>query len=316
MGDIVTSGDGELLEISNGSTAHTSKEDASGPRNVNTVVFGQEYEFEAWYGCSYYSNLDNARKKASTPGPIIDKLYVCNRCFKYTLDGSLMGQHLLLCAASFSPKGRLVYQYNQFSIREVDGAKDKLYCQLLCLFSKLFLDTKSVCFAVDRFTFYVLIHHSSAKSEQAVGFFSKEKLSWDQNNLACVAVFPPFQGQGLGQILIEFSYELSIIDGVLGSPERPLSKSGKRSYLLFWRSSIARALSRIDCQSGVSIDDLSHATGIRQDDIVEALVSLKALHKGDNSLWSIDKAVIIAWAAENKINLNRPSLIDVNYISL
>lgn len=55
---------------------------------------------------------------------------------------------------------------------------------------------------------------------QVVGFFSKEKLSWDNNNLACICVFPPWQKQGLAQVLIAASYELGRKDGRMGGPEK------------------------------------------------------------------------------------------------
>ncbi len=55
---------------------------------------------------------------------------------------------------------------------------------------------------------------------QVVGFFSKEKLSWDNNNLACIVIFPPWQRKGLGKILMTVSYELSRAEGRMGGPER------------------------------------------------------------------------------------------------
>jgi len=55
---------------------------------------------------------------------------------------------------------------------------------------------------------------------QVVGFFSKEKMSWDNNNLACILVFPPWQKQGLGQILMGASYEMSRREERLGGPEK------------------------------------------------------------------------------------------------
>lgn len=56
--------------------------------------------------------------------------------------------------------------------------------------------------------------------EQVVGFFSKEKMSWDSNNVACILVFPPFQRRGVGQTLMGVSYELSKQEGRLGGPEK------------------------------------------------------------------------------------------------
>lgn len=188
------------------------------------------------------------------------------------------------------------------------------------MFAKLFLDTKSIYFAVDKFKFYVLIHHISSKSEQAVGFFSKEKLSWDENNLACILIFPPFQGQGLGQMLIEFSYQLSILEGVVGSPEKPLSEYGRNSYYLYWCTAIFRVLPALSEQNShsVSIDELATATGIRQDDVVDALRTMSALQMRKQSagdpIWAISKANIEAWISARNVRLK--PLIDLNYISL
>jgi len=42
------------------------------------------------------------------------------------------------------------------AVFEVDGSKHKIYCQSLCLLSKLFLDHKTLYYDVDQFLFYVL----------------------------------------------------------------------------------------------------------------------------------------------------------------
>lgn len=39
---------------------------------------------------------------------------------------------------------------------QVDGKKNKVYCQSLCLLSKLFLDHKTLYYDVDPFLFYIL----------------------------------------------------------------------------------------------------------------------------------------------------------------
>jgi GNAT superfamily N-acetyltransferase len=98
------------------------------------------------------------------------------------------------------------------------------------LFAKLFLDTKSVFYDVTTFRYYVLVLTDSQNAErQVVGFFSKEKMSWDNNNVACILVFPPWQKRGLGQLLMGVSYELSRREGRLGGPEKrekpPFTKS-------------------------------------------------------------------------------------------
>ena len=60
----------------------------------------------------------------------------------------------------------------------------------------------------------------SNPSMTVVGFFSKEKLSWDSNNLACIVVFPPWQRSGYGQMLMAASYVIGKREGRLGGPER------------------------------------------------------------------------------------------------
>jgi GNAT superfamily N-acetyltransferase len=84
-----------------------------------------------------------------------------------------------------------------------------------------------VFYDVSTFLYYLLAYTDPSIPEakpQVVGFFSKEKLSWDNNNLACILVFPPWQKRGLGQVLMGASYELSKCDGRLGGPE-------KRAYI-------------------------------------------------------------------------------------
>ena len=95
-----------------------------------------------------------------------------------------------------------------------------MFCECLSLFAKLFLDTKSVCYDVEGFLFYILAEQLPDGKSHVVGFFSKERCSWDQNNLACLSVFPPFQKRGLGKLLIAFSYELSKREKKIGSPEK------------------------------------------------------------------------------------------------
>jgi histone acetyltransferase HTATIP len=93
-----------------------------------------------------------------------------------------------------------------------------------------------VFYDVTTFLYYLLVAHEPVPSVplptdgedgrgrsgrgQVVGFFSKEKMSWDNNNLACILVFPPWQKQGLGQILMGASYEMSRREGRLGGPEK------------------------------------------------------------------------------------------------
>lgn len=192
-----------------------------------------------------------------------------------------------------------VEDQGEWSIWEVDGEEEGLFCQNLSLFAKLFLDNKSVFFDVIGFKYYLLVHtaprppHPPASEgatdegeageeaqplppkHQIVGFFSKEKLSWDNNNLACILIFPPWQRKGLGALLMGVSYEISRREGVVGGPEKPISDLGKRGYKRFWAGEIAAWLLGLDTTGGdeviVDAEECSQATWIVPEDCLAVL---------------------------------------------
>lgn len=192
-----------------------------------------------------------------------------------------------------------VEDQGEWSIWEVDGEEEGLFCQNLSLFAKLFLDNKSVFFDVVGFKYYLLVHTapraprspspqgSADKGDedeaaqalplkhQIVGFFSKEKLSWDNNNLACILIFPPWQRKGLGALLMGVSYEISRREGVVGGPEKPISDLGKRGYKRFWAVEIASWLLGLDTTGDeevvVDAEECSQATWIVPEDCLAVL---------------------------------------------
>jgi GNAT superfamily N-acetyltransferase len=88
------------------------------------------------------------------------------------------------------------------------------------------------------FLFYVVIEQDSTFA----GYFSKEYGETVEHNLSCILVLPHCQRKGYGKFLIEFSYTLSKLEGRKGTPERPLSDLGFRSYVVFWAIRIIRYL--------------------------------------------------------------------------
>jgi GNAT superfamily N-acetyltransferase len=97
----------------------------------------------------------------------------------------------------------------------------QLFCQNLCQFAKFFLDTKSVVYETMGFRFYIhTVPNPTSGRRHVTGFFSKEKKSWDDYNLACILVLSPYHRQGIGKTLIAFSYELSRREKKMGSPEK------------------------------------------------------------------------------------------------
>merc|ERR1712018_430056 len=134
-----------------------------------------------------------------------------------------------------------------------------------------FLDHKTLYFDVEPFLFYVLTKQTPEGAE-ILGYYSKEKESADGNNLACILTFPPYQRKGYGKLLISFSYELSKREGLVGSPEKPLSDLGKLSYRSYWSWVLLEILR--DFRGTLSIKDLSSMTSITQADIINTLQSL------------------------------------------
>ena len=59
----------------------------------------------------------------------------------------------------YSTTGNEIYRDAKLSMFEIDGAEQKIYCQNLCYFAKLFLDHKTLFYDVDPFLFYVLCEY-------------------------------------------------------------------------------------------------------------------------------------------------------------
>ena len=79
--------------------------------------------------------------------------------------------------------------------------------------------------------------------------------------MACIVTLPCYQGRGFGRFLIEFSYALSNREGLIGSPERPLSDLGKVAYHNYWLYKIfdffsERYKSEDDCKDKISLNGL------------------------------------------------------------
>ncbi|KAG8196230.1 hypothetical protein JTE90_023789 [Oedothorax gibbosus] len=229
---------------------------------IHTLEMGR-YEMDVWYKAPYPEEYQK-----------LPKLFICEFCLKYMNSQTVLRRHMAKCIWKFPP-GDEIYRRGNISFFEVDGQKSKTYCQNLCLLAKLFLDHKTLYFDVEPFLFYVM---TEADNEgcHIIGYFSKEKNSFLNYNVSCILTLPPYQRQGYGRMLIDFSYLLSKVEGKIGSPEKPLSDLGLISYRSYWKSILLEYLSTYEGKE-VSIKDISHETAVLPYDIVSTLQALSLL---------------------------------------
>ena len=105
-------------------------------------------------------------------------LYLCDKCFYPHLNKSLLYDHMETKCKNFKQPGRMIYQEAEgdvlYKFYELDGSKNEKYCQQLCLFAKFFIQSKTVCYTVKNFMFYILTKTENDK-EQIIGYFSKNR---------------------------------------------------------------------------------------------------------------------------------------------
>ena len=82
---------------------------------------------------------------------------------------------------------------------------------------------------------------------------------------------PQYQRQGFGRFLIEFSYLLSKVEGIPGTPEKPLSDLGRVSYHSFWKSVVLEYLDTRRDSREIKISEITNETGVSGHDIATAL---------------------------------------------
>jgi histone acetyltransferase MYST1 len=248
-------------------------------KNIQKIEIGR-YEIDCWY----FSPYPDAYSQA-------DKLFMCEGCLKYMRFVKTLVDHRKQCKQS-APPGKLIYRKADLAVFELDGEEQKLYCQNLCLLAKLFLDHKTLYYDVSPFMFYVLCE-VDAEGTHPVGYFSKEKASPDNYNLACIMILPPHQRKGYGRFLIQLSYEITKRQGITGSPEKPLSDLGLVSYRSFWTFELLQRLRAVKPGVILSLKDLMELTGFQREDIIDTLARLNLLTvwRGEPALNYSAKAV-------------------------
>ncbi|KAL5703833.1 histone acetyltransferase [Ranunculus cassubicifolius] len=220
-------------------------------KNIPCIEIGR-YKIETWYHSPFLSDLSNLKV-----------LYCCEFCLNFMKSQEQLERHMRKCDLKHPP-GNEIYRNGTLSMFEVDGKKNKVYCQNLCRIAKLFLDHKTLFDEVHYFLFYVLCEYDD-RGCHMVGYFSKEKKTVDFCNVACILTLPPYQRKGYGKFLIAFSYELSKKEGKVGTPEKPLSDLGKLSYKGYWTRVILGLLKKQT--TDISVRELSEKTSIMPYDV-------------------------------------------------
>jgi len=141
-------------------------------------------------------------------------------------------------------------------------------------------------------------------------------MSWDNNNLACILVFPPWQRKNLGSILMGVSYEISRREEILGGPEKPISDLGKKGYKRYWGAEIARWLLEAKetdrkRENGLTtVEQISKETWILGEDCLTVLRDIGVVEKagqgkeGEERV-KIDKVKVRKWIEQQRLSLER-----------
>ncbi|XP_053608195.1 histone acetyltransferase Tip60 isoform X3 [Plodia interpunctella] len=253
-------------------------------KNIEMIELGR-HRIRPWYFAPYPQEMVN-----------LPCIYICEFCLKYRKSKKCLERHLIKCKLKHPP-GNEIYRKGSISFFEIDGRKNKCYAQNLCLLAKLFLDHKTLYYDTDPFLFYVMTEFDS-RGFHIVGYFSKEKESTEDYNVACILTLPPYQRKGYGKLLIEFSYELSKFEGKTGSPEKPLSDLGLLSYRSYWAQTILDILMHSKPQGDnekpiITINEICELTSIKKEDVISTLQNLNLInyYKGQYII-SVNKELI------------------------
>ncbi|WEW60782.1 Histone acetyltransferase [Emydomyces testavorans] len=295
-----------LAAEQNGEGSPRATQKLSGPPSKMKCINFGGYEIETWYAAPYPEEYSRNRV-----------LYICEFCLKYMNSDFVAWRHKLKCPVKHPP-GDEIYRDGTISVFEVDGRKNPVYCQNLCLLAKLFLGSKTLYYDVEPFLFYVMTEYDEL-GFHFVGYFSKEKRPSSSNNVSCILTLPIHQRKGYGNLLIDFSYLLTRIERKVGSPEKPLSDMGLVSYRNYWHLVLSYQLR--DQTTPTSVAELSERTGMTPDDVVSGLEGLRALVRDPVTKtyalrlnYDYFEDVIQNWERKGYVRLNPDALVWTPYV--
>ncbi|KAE9550949.1 hypothetical protein FO519_005838 [Halicephalobus sp. NKZ332] len=163
-------------------------------------------------------------------------LYICDLCLQGFLQKYQFDDHMDRCEVD-SPPGKEIYRDDEYkvSVFEVDAVQASTYTMMLCAWARCYIDHKALWQDIEPFLFYVLVRRDgNSRRNRFVGYFSKQKYQHSQCNLCCLLILPCYQGFGYGRFLIDFSFLLSKVEKIPGTPERPLSEAADVLYYKYY----------------------------------------------------------------------------------
>ncbi|AIO02848.1 acetyltransferase, putative [Leishmania panamensis] len=210
-------------------------------------------------------------------------VFLCDSCLSIFAHAGHLQQHVQACRNAFWIPGDEVYrdEEHRFCVFALDGRKPQCVAlaRRICLLSKLFLVDKVTLDDVHFFSFMALFEVDD-EGFHFVGYFSKEWTSSTScvNTLSCVMVLPPFRSKGYGGFLVRLSYEMARVEGIVGTPERPLSTSGNALFRRVWREEVLFAVFALEERGiPITIGELSKASSLIIEDVLVALQDLDVL---------------------------------------
>lgn len=263
----------EELSVVSSSTFTTNEKieqelhDLTNVKTIQTVVYDGHKLHPHYYSPYPLNELCKSTR---------DTIYICKKTFHFfTSYKEFCKNHVY---HPCQPPGLVIYEDDEhhlqvYQINPSTSDYARQFCQRLALFSKLFIDHKTLFFDnCDEFVFY-----AAYIRQEFVGYFSKEsdiEFNANYNNLSCFMVLPFYQRRGYGSFLASLSDMIAQANSQnLSGPEFPLSSSGRSTYFHYWAWRIHESLNNskrwksASPTSSITLDELSALTKIRRSDL-------------------------------------------------
>lgn len=204
--------------------------------NIALMIEFRNHTKQLNYGNHEIKTLHNA--PIHTTDGVIN---ICSKCISMFPTKKSLSNHMEKCTIPFVP----FYEEQSFKISKIESLKTK---QLLSMLSLLFIKSKTVYFEVENYDFYIVY------DKEIIGYFSKYRNG--SNSLNCFLVFPCFQKQGWGTILMDYS-SAPVIGEEAKSPEKPYSKKAIFCFRKYWKYKVigAKSISEIAKRENLTVDD-------------------------------------------------------------